>query len=94
MNAEHSLTLITATIGGFFASTPVTAIPDLAFITQFAGIGALLGTLAVLRSDTLRRRRGLRVNVNRRWSIVARWTILWAGFGILIDIVVRVLDAA
>jgi hypothetical protein len=47
-----------------------------------------------LRSDTLRRRRGLRVDVNRRWSIVARWTMLWAGFGILIDIVVRVLDAA
>ena len=48
----------------------------------------------MLRSDTLRRRRGLRVNVNRRWSIVARWTILWAGVGIVIDIVVRVLGAA
>jgi hypothetical protein len=94
MQGHSSLTVITAAIGAFFASTTVAPIPDLAFITQFAGIGALLGTLAVLRSDTLRRRRGLRANPDRRWSIVARWTVGFGGLGIVVDIVLRVLGAA
>jgi hypothetical protein len=86
--------MISAAIGAFFASTTIAPIPDLAFITQFAGLGALAGTLAVLRSDALRRRRALPVNANRRWSIVARWTMLGAALGIVVDIIVRVLGAA
>jgi len=48
MHGHSPLTLITAAIGGFFASSTLAPIPDLAFITQIAGIDALLGTLAVL----------------------------------------------
>jgi hypothetical protein len=94
MHGHSPLTLITAAIGGFFASSSVAPVPDLAFVTQFAGIGALFGTLAVLRSDANRRRRRLPVDVNRRWSIVARCTMLGAAVGILVDVVVRVLGAA
>jgi hypothetical protein len=57
--------VITAAIGGFSASSTVAPIPDLAFITQIAGIGALFGTLTVLRSDANRRRRRLPVDANR-----------------------------
>ena len=94
MHPQPPLTVISAAIGGFFASTTVAPIPDLAFITQFAGIGALLGTLAVLRSDSLRRRHRLPSHPDRRWSIVARWTIGFAGVGIVVDIVLRVLGGA
>jgi hypothetical protein len=94
MHPQSPLTVVCAAIGGFFASTTVAPIPDLAFITQFAGIGALLGTLAVLRFDALRRRGGLPPNHHRRWSIAARWTIGFAGLGIVVDIVLGVLGAA
>jgi hypothetical protein len=48
----------------------------------------------VLRSDALRRRRGIPSNPDRRWSIVARWTIATASVAILIDIGLRILGAA
>jgi hypothetical protein len=92
MNVQSPLTVISAAIGGFFASS-IGPIPDLAFITQIGGIGALFGTLAVLRSDALRRRRRLPVDVNRRWSIVARWTVGAAAAATIVDIVLRVLGA-
>jgi hypothetical protein len=93
MNLQPARTMMSAAVGGFFASS-IGPIPDLAFITQIGGVGALCRTLAVLRSDALRRRRGLPVDVNRRWSIVARWTVVFAGIGIVADIGLRVPGAA
>jgi len=46
----------------------VAPVPDLGFILQAIGVGALVGTAIVLQLEWRQRRRGLPTNTNLRWN--------------------------
>jgi len=77
MNSPISSAL-SATLGALLALASTGPLPGLALVLQGAGVGALIGTIVVLRLERRRRRSGQRVDADQRWTLVARWTILTA----------------
>jgi hypothetical protein len=84
---------LAAFIAGVIAMVAATPVPDVGFVLQGVGVGALIGTAVALRVERRARRRGLRPNADLRWIIVARWTLTVAGLAIVADVVARVIGA-
>ena len=80
----------TATLSGAAAMIAVAPVPDIGFILQAVGVGALVGTAVVLQLEWRQRRRGFETNTDLRWAIVARWTVLFAAVAIVVDMAARI----
>lgn len=89
MNPQPHATALAAVLSGTLAMVAVAPIPDVGFVLQAVGLGALVGTAVVLQLEWRRRRRGLRPNSDLRWTVVARWTVLFAVIAIVFDLAVR-----
>ena len=90
MNLQPPATALAATLSGAAAMIAVAPVPDIGFILQAVGVGALVGTAVVLQLEWRQRRRGLPTNTNLRWTIVARWTVLFAAVAIVVDLAGRI----
>ena len=77
-------------LSGATVMIAVVPVPDIGFILQAVGVGALVGTGVVLQLEWRQRRRRLPTNADLRWTIVARWTVLFAGVAIIVDLAARI----
>jgi len=89
MNLQPPATALAATLSGAMVMIAVAPVPDVGFILQAVGVGALVGTGVVLQLEWRQRRRGLPTNADLRWTIVARWTVLVAAIAIGVDLAIR-----
>ena len=90
MNLQPPATALAATLSGATVMIAVAPVPDIGFILQAVGVGALVGTAVVLQLEWRERRQGLPTNSDLRWTIVARWTVLFAAVAIVVDLVIRI----
>jgi hypothetical protein len=58
MNLQPPATALAATISGAAAMIAVAPVPDIGFILQAVGVGALVGTAVVLQLEWRQRRSG------------------------------------
>ena len=90
MNLQPPATALAAMLSGATVMIAVAPVPDIGFILQAVGVGALVGTGVVLQLEWRQRRRGLSNNADLRWTIVARWTVLFAAVAIAVDLAIRI----
>jgi hypothetical protein len=90
MNLQPHVSALAAVLSGALTMVAVGPVPDLGFVLQAIGVGALVGTALVLQLEWRIRRRGLQPNTDLRWTIVARWTVLFAIVAILVDAASRI----
>jgi len=89
MNLQPPATALAATLSGAAAMIAVAPVPDIGFIQQAVGVGALAGTAVVVQLESRQRRRGVPNNTDLRWTIVARWTVLFVAVAIVVDLAAR-----
>ena len=90
MNLQPAATALAATLSGVAAMIALAPVPDMSFILQAVGVGALVGTAVVLQLEWRQRRRGLATNTDLRWTVVARRTVLFAAVAIVVDLAGRI----
>jgi len=75
--------LAVAAVGAVLLALSVGPLPELAFLLQASGLGALVGLIVARRAP-----RRFEADSERRWTIIARWTVFGALLGLLAVILI------